>query len=299
MQKIVPCLWYDEDAEDALRRYAELIPGSSIGAVARYGKAGHDIHGRQEGSVMTVEADLGGTRVVGLNGGPHFRFTPAISLFVTLEDAAAVDRLWEGLLDGGEVMMPLQAYDWSPRYGWLADRWGLTWQIALGRTADSGRTVVPSLLFTGEQYGRAEEAMTYWMSLFDGSGIDGVLRHDGSSPTDRAGAVMHAQFRLAGETFMAMDSGHPHGFGFNEAFSLMIYCRDQAEIDHFWAMSAVPAAEQCGWLKDRFGVSWQVVPETMDVMMTDPDRARVDRVTEAFLAMKKFDLAALERAYAA
>src|SRR5690606_1334835 len=126
-----------------------------------------------------------------------------------------------------------------------ADRWGLTWQIALGRTADSGRTVVPSLLFTGEQYGRAEEAMTNWMSLFDGSGIDGVLRHDGSSPTDRAGAVMNAQFRLAGETFMAMDSGHPHGFGFNEAFSLMIYCRDQAEIDHFWAMSAVPAAEQC------------------------------------------------------
>ncbi len=298
MQKIVPCLWYDSDAEEALRHYAGLIPGSSIGAATRYGKAGQEIHGRAEGSVMTIEADLGGTRVVGLNGGPMFSFTPAISFFVTLEEAASVERLWEGLLGGGEVLMPLGAYDWSPRYGWVRDRWGLTWQVALGSPAGSGRAVVPSFLFTGDVYGRAEEAIGAWASLFEGSGVEGIRRHDGSAPTGREGAVMHAQFRLAGETFMAMDSGAEHGFGFSEAFSLVINCRDQAEIDHFWAMSAVPEAEQCGWLKDRFGVSWQVVPEAMEAMMADPDRAKVERVTEAFLAMKKFDLAALKRAAA-
>jgi predicted 3-demethylubiquinone-9 3-methyltransferase (glyoxalase superfamily) len=298
MQKIVPCLWYDNDAEAAMRRYAALIPGSSVGAIARYGKAGHDIHGRPEGSVMTVEADLGGTKVVGLNGGPHFRFTPAISFFVTLEDAAAVDRLWEGLLDGGKEMMPLQAYDWSARYGWLADRWGMTWQIALGPTAEVGRTVSPAFLFTGDQFGRAEEAVGYYTSLFEDSTIDGMLKNESTGPVG-ADTVKHAQFRLSGETFMVMDSGHDHGFGFNEAVSLMITCKDQAEIDRYWEMSTVPEAEQCGWLKDRFGVSWQVVPEAMDAMMTHPDRARVDRVTDAFLAMKKFDVAALERAFAA
>jgi predicted 3-demethylubiquinone-9 3-methyltransferase (glyoxalase superfamily) len=299
MQKIVPCLWYDDDAEEAARRYASLIPGSSVGAIARYGAAGHDVHGRPEGSVLTVDVDLGGTRICALNGGPHFRFTPAISLFVTLEDEAAVDRLWEGLLEGGTVMMPLQAYDWSAKYGWLADRWGLTWQIALGRTAEVGRTMVPAFLFTGEQFGRAEEAIGFYTSLFDGSTVDGVLKNEGAGPggTD---TVRHAQFRLSGETFMVMESDHNHGFGFNEAVSLMIYCKDQAEIDRFWsAMSAVPEAEQCGWLKDPFGVSWQVVPEAMDAMMLNPDRARVDRVMTAFLAMKKFDLAALQRAYAA
>lgn len=292
MQRIRPCLWYDGDAEAAMRTYAALIPGSSIGAVAHYGRAGQDIHGRREGSVMTIEADLGGTRVVGLNGGPHFSFTPAISFFVTLEEEAAVDRLWDGLIEGGREMMPLQAYDWSPRYGWLADRWGMTWQIALGPTSAVGRTLSPSLMFTGDRFGRAEEALLDYTARFEGSSVDGVLRNDAS------GTVTHAQFRLSGETFMVMDSGEDHGFGFNEAVSLMIRCRDQPEIDRFWQMSAVPEAEQCGWLKDRFGVSWQIVPAAMEAMMADPDPARVARVTDAFLAMKKLDLAALERACA-
>jgi predicted 3-demethylubiquinone-9 3-methyltransferase (glyoxalase superfamily) len=125
-----------------------------------------------------------------------------------------------------------------------------------------------------------------------------MLKNESTGPVG-ADTVKHAQFRLSGETFMVMDSGHDHGFGFNEAVSLMITCKDQAEIDRYWEMSTVPEAEQCGWLKDRFGVSWQVVPEAMDAMMTHPDRARVDRVTDAFLAMKKFDVAALERAFAA
>ena len=298
MQKITPCLWYDDDAETAARLYAALIPGSTVGSIIRYGKAGHEIHGRPDGSVMTVDLDLGGTKIVAMNGGPYFSFTPAISLFVTLEDAAAVDRLWEGLIDGGREMMPLGPYDWSPRYGWLADRWGLTWQIALGKTAEVGRTIVPSLLFTGPQHGRAEEAMKFWTSLFEGSKVDGILRHkEGGGET--ADTVQHAQFHLGDDPMMVMDSGLEHGFGFNEAVSLMIDCADQAEVDRFWAaLSAVPEAEACGWMKDRFGVSWQVFSPRLDVMLADPDAARRDRVMEALLTMKKPDLAALERAFA-
>jgi predicted 3-demethylubiquinone-9 3-methyltransferase (glyoxalase superfamily) len=300
MQKILPHLWFDDAAEAAITRYVSLIPGSAKGTVARYPEAGSEIHGRAPGSVMTVESSLGGTAVVALNGGPHFRFTPAISLFVVLQDEAAVDRFWEGLVDGGSVLMPLDKYDWSPKYGWLSDRWGLNWQVTLGNKVDIGRTVAPSLLFTGAVTGQAEAAMSFYTTLFDGSSVDEVYRYDGSGP-DQAGTVMYGQFRLAGETLLAMDSAAPqHDFAFNEAVSLMALCEDQAEIDRLWsALSAVPASEQCGWLKDRFGVSWQIVPRMLGEMMTGGNRDQVERVTAAFMAMKKLDLPELRRAFAA
>lgn len=298
MQKIIPHLWFDGAAEEAARLYTSLIPGSRIGTITRYGKAGFEQHGRPEGTVMTVEFDLGGYRLVGLNGGPHFRFTPAISYFVMLEAEDEVDRLWSGLADGGTVLMPLDAYDWSPRYSWLNDRFGVSWQIALGSRADVGQTVAPSLLFVGPQAGRAEEAIAHYTSIFPDSRIQGILRHDGAGP-ETAGTVMHAQLHLGGETFMAMDSALAHDFGFTPANSQLVMCDSQEEIDHYWtALSAVPEAEQCGWLQDRFGVSWQVVPARLIDLMTDPDSARVARVTEAFMQMKKLDIASLERAAA-
>ncbi|MBA3323969.1 MAG: VOC family protein, partial [Rhodobacteraceae bacterium] len=158
MQKIVPNLWYDGAAEEAARLYVDLIPGSRLGAVTRYGKAGFEMHGQPDGAVMTQEFELAGTRMTALNGGPHFRFTPAISFFVTLERAEDVDRLWAGLAEVGAVLMPLDAYEWSPRYGWVADRWGLTWQVGLGDPAESGRAVAPCLTFTGDRAGQAEAA---------------------------------------------------------------------------------------------------------------------------------------------
>jgi predicted 3-demethylubiquinone-9 3-methyltransferase (glyoxalase superfamily) len=228
MQKIVPNLWYDGDAEAAATLYARLIPGSTVGTVTRYGAAGQEIHGRPEGSAMTVDIDLAGTRITALNGGPHFRFTPAISLFVTLPDRADLDRLWDGLAEGGEVLMPLDAYPWSPRYGWLTDRWGLAWQLYLGDPAASGRAVAPCLTFGGASAGQAEAAMTFWTSLLPGSAIDGVARYDESDDgPDRPGTVKHAQFTLAGETFMAMDAATTDA-PFNEAVSLAILAEDQA-----------------------------------------------------------------------
>jgi predicted 3-demethylubiquinone-9 3-methyltransferase (glyoxalase superfamily) len=301
MQRIVPNLWYDNAAEEAAALYTSLIPGSAVGALTRYGRAGQEIHGQADGSTMTVEFNLAGTEVLALNGGPLFRFTPAISFFVTLPDRGDVDRVWDGLAEGGEVLMPIDAYPWAPRYGWVADRWGLTWQVMQGDPAASGRSVGASLMFVGDQAGRAEEAMAFWTGLLPGSEIEGVLRWDGVESPDAAGTVKHAQFRLAGETFMVMDSAmEAHRFGFNEAFSLAVLCENQAEIDRLWsALSAVPGAEACGWLKDRFGVSWQIVPRGSARMLSGPDRAAADRVMAAFLEMKKVDIARLEAAFAA
>jgi predicted 3-demethylubiquinone-9 3-methyltransferase (glyoxalase superfamily) len=298
MQKIVPNLWYDSEAETAARAYVDLVPGSALGSIVRYPEAGREIHGREPGSVMTVDFRLGDTELLALNGGPQFQFTPAVSLFVILEDRAAVDRLWQGLIEGGKEMMALDRYDWSERYGWLADRWGLNWQIALGKHADTGRTVTPSLLFTGEATGRAGPAIEHYISVFPGTTVDGIMRYDGSGK-DPAGSVMHAQFRIGGQAIMAMDSAVADPAPFNEAVSLLVNCEDQAEIDRLWsALSAVPEAEACGWLKDRFGVSWQIAPRVLGEMMTSGDRAAVERVTDAFMKMKKLDLPTLERAYA-
>jgi len=140
--------------------------------------------------------------------------------------------------------------------------------------------------------------MSFYTSLFPDSEVGQVLRYaDGEEP-DEEGTIKHAGFSLAGQEFAAMDSAHEHGFGFNEAVSLMVSCDTQDEIDHYWdRMSAVPEAEQCGWLKDKFGVSWQIVPSVLGQLLGGGTEAQKARVTEAFLQMKKFDIAELKRAY--
>lgn len=299
-QKIVPHLWFDDRAEEAAELYTSLFPGGRVRGVTRYAEAGHEAHGRPPGSVMNVDFEIAGYRMMALNGGPHFRLTPAISFYVTVESEDEVDRLWTALSDGGTVMMPLDAYDWSPRYGWVQDRFGLGWQIAQGDPSDAGAAIVPALMFVTHEP-VAEAAMRRYAALFDGGQVDAVQRYPAGVPGGLDGGVMHGRFRLAGQPFTAMDaSADTHGFGFSEALSLLVDCDGQDEIDGYWdALSegGDPRAQRCGWLKDAFGVSWQVNPNELGRMLADPDRERAERVTEAFLEMKKFDLAALRTAF--
>lgn len=300
MQKIIPNLWFDSEAEEAAKYYSTLLPHSRVGAVTRYGKEGFEIHGQPEGKVMTVEFELAGYKFVGINGGPHFKFTPAISFWVVCETEKEVDTLWGKLSEGGAPLMELQKYDWSEKYGWIMDNYGLTWQISLGRLSDVGQTITPSLLFVGRQHGRAEEAIRLYSSIFRGSNSTGILRYGAGESPEKEGTVKHAQFSLGGEVFMAMDSALEHSFTFNEAISLMVNCESQEEVDYFWeklSEGGDEKAQQCGWLKDRYGVSWQVSPTVLQTMITDPDPKKVARVTKAFLAMKKFDIAELQKAF--
>jgi len=299
-QRITPCLWFDGQAEQAAELYTRVFPRSRVVGESRYGKEGYEVHGQPEGQVMTVDMEFAGYRMMGLNGGPAFRINPAISFFVQLESEAEVDAVWEGLADGCSVLMPLGAYDWSAKYGWLSDRFGVSWQVSLGAAAAVGQTVTPSLLFVGAQQGRAEAAMEHYTSIFPNSHIEGVLRYDGSG-ADPAGTVQHAQFKLDGEVFMAMDSALAHDFGFNEGVSLIVGCETQDEVDHYWrALTSDGGSESmCGWLADRFGVSWQVVPEVVDRLLGDPDREAAGRVMQALLGMRKLNVSELEAAFRA
>lgn len=298
MQTITPYLWFDDQAEEAAQFYTSLFKDSKLGQVARYDKAAAEAAGRPEGSAMIVPFHLAGQEFVGLNGGPHFKFTPAISFFVTLDTEAAVDALWEKLAAGGTPLMPLQAYAWSDKYGWLNDRYGLSWQIGLGEREEVGQTITPALLFVGKQHGRAEEAIRFYTTVFENADITGILRYS-AEDNEPEGTVKHAQFTLEGQTFMAMDSSLAHDFTFTEALSFMVKCESQEEVDYFWdRLSAHPEAEQCGWLKDQFEVSWQIVPTIVPKLLSDPDSHKSQRVMQAVLQMKKIDIATLEQVYA-
>jgi predicted 3-demethylubiquinone-9 3-methyltransferase (glyoxalase superfamily) len=146
--------------------------------------------------------------------------------------------------------------------------------------------------------GKAEEAIEHYTSVFPDSKVGEILRYSEGQEPDRPGTIQYVGFSLSGQEFAAMDSARVHDFGFNEAVSLMIGCDSQDEIDYYWdKLSAVPEAEQCGWLKDRFGVSWQVTPTALEDLLSRGTPEQVARVTQAFLQMKKFDVATLEQAY--
>jgi predicted 3-demethylubiquinone-9 3-methyltransferase (glyoxalase superfamily) len=297
MSKITPHLWFDTQAKAAAELYSEVFPESHVTNVTT-------LRDTPSGDCDVVSFTVWGHDFMAISAGPLFEINPSISFIVnfdpaTLPDAAqALDRVWEQLADGGRALMPLGEYPFSKHYGWIADRYGVSWQLILSDPEGDPRpTIVPSLMFTGQVCGKAAEARDHYISVFgDAERGQSVPYPEGSEP-DEPGTTMFSDFRLADRWFAAMDSAHEHGFGFNEAVSLMIRCTDQEEIDHYWRLSAVPEAEQCGWLKDRFGVSWQVVPAVMEEMMSHGTREQIDRVTQAFLPMKKFDLAALRAAY--
>lgn len=300
MQKITPNLWFDSQAEEAAKFYTSLFKNSRIGKTTRYGKAGFEIHGQPEGKLMTIEFELEGCEFIGLNAGPIFKFTPAVSFLVACKTKGEVEALWEKLSLGGTALMELGVYPFSEKYGWTQDRYGLSWQVMAMGDRPITQRITPTLMFVGDVCGKAEEAVNFYTSAFHKTKIDHTLRYGKGEEPDKEGTIRHAGFTLEGQEFAAMDSAHPHDFTFNEAISLIVRCATQAEIDGYWdklSEGGDPKAQVCGWLKDKFGVSWQVSPTVLEEMLQDPDKTKVERVTEAFLKMKKFNIGELRKAF--
>jgi predicted 3-demethylubiquinone-9 3-methyltransferase (glyoxalase superfamily) len=289
-QKLTPYLWYDKEAKEAAAFYAEAFGNAPP-------KSTTPLDGTPSGSVEIVGTEIAGMSFTLISAGPYFKFTPAISFLVAVKSKEEAANLWTRLSAGGLALMAFGAYPFSQAYGWTNDRYGLSWQVMYQGDHPIRQAVTPTLMFVGAQCGKAEEAIRFYASVFRDSAVGSILRYGAGGP-DAEGTVQHAAFTLEGIDFAAMDSAYAHDFTFSEAVSFVIRCSDQREIDYYWGkLSADPKAERCGWLKDRYGVSWQVVPSALDAMMSSGDRDATARVTKAFLAMKKFDLAALERAY--
>lgn len=297
-QNIVPHLWFDKEAREAAQFYVSVFPGSKITNMTT-------LRNTPSGDTDQVSFELWGYKFMAISAGPLFRLNPSVSFIVHFDPSreqdarAKMDEIWNKLSDGGKVLMPLDAYPFSEKYGWIQDQYGLSWQLLLTVPEGEERpAIVPSLMFVDDQCGKAEEAIDFYVSVFNNSMKGQIVRYPQGMEPDKEGTVMFSDFKLENLWFAAMDSAREHHFSFNEAISFMVYCDDQEEIDHFWEqLSAVPEAEQCGWLKDPYGLSWQIVPRMMDEIMSKGTPEQIARVTQAFLKMKKFNIAELQNAF--
>jgi predicted 3-demethylubiquinone-9 3-methyltransferase (glyoxalase superfamily) len=275
--QIYPCLWFDGKALAAAEFYCSVFKNSKITTK----------------TPMVVIFELNGKKFMGLNGGPDFKFTPAISIFVSCETINETNEVWEKLIDGGKALIDIGKHPWSERYGWLQDKFGLTWQISVVNTAGDKQKMTPSMLFTGDKFGRAEEALKFYTSVFDNSSADFMMHYPKEDAN--AGKVMYSEFKLDQYDMIAMDGPGVHDYTFNEAVSLVVPCETQKEIDYFWDKLREDGEEsKCGWLKDKFGVSWQIVPVMLGKLMTDPEKA--PRVMKEILQMRRIDIEKLMNA---
>ena len=272
-ENITPCLWFNGQGKEAAALYCSVFTNAKIASQ----------------SPIVTEIDVAGQGIILLDGGAMFTPNASISFYYICETEQELDRIWKAFSKGGEVMMPLDKYPWAEKYGWISDAYGISWQLALGKISDVGQRITPFLLFTGKQYGRADEAIAHYSSIFKNVSVDGILRYGDDELPDVKGKVKHAQLSLNGEKFMVMESAHAHKFTFTEGVSLTIHCETQEEVDYYWEKLTESGQESmCGWLKDKFGVSWQIIPRMLSKLMSDP--AKASKVAKAFMSMRKINI---------
>jgi len=272
-ENITPCLWYNGQAQEAAALYCSVFTDAKITAQ----------------SPIVTAINVSGHSITLLDGGPMYKPNPSISFFYICEKEDELNKIWNAFSKEGTVLMSLDKYPWSEKYGWVNDKFGISWQIALGKISDVGQKITPCLMFTGKQYGRADEAIAHYSSIFKNVKVDGILRYGANELPDQEGKVKHAQFALNDQKFMIMESAAPHNFTFTEGISLTIHCETQKEIDYYWEKLTESGAESmCGWLKDKFGVSWQIIPTVLNKIMSDP--AKAGKAAQAFMSMRKLNI---------
>lgn len=292
MERIVPHLWFNDNAKEAVNFYRTLFDDSKMMLEQK-------LDGTPSGeNAAYYEFTLAGQLFGALNGGPHFTFNPAISISVNCETIEETEVLWQKLIEGGRALMPLQEYPFSKLYGWVEDKYGLSWQVIYTEGFEYEQKITMQLMFSGHMTGKANEAIKYYTDLFKDGVIGDIHEYEEGQAVQEDAKISHANFSILDTEILASDNGTQTDYTFNEAISLMVLCVTQAEIDYYWEkLSADPEAEQCGWLKDKFGVSWQIVPANMNELMSRGTQAQIDAVTQEFLKMKKLDKNHLERAW--
>ena len=295
MKNISTCLWFDNQVEEAFALYSTVFQD-----VKKLSSTNHTVGtasrtGQTVGSVMTLKFEIEGYKFLGMNGGPRFQMNPSISFYVSCTSEAEVDERFEKLSNGGRVLMPLNKYPFSARYGWVIDKFGVPWQLNF---VEDAAPIIPAIMYTGEQNGKAEEAMKYYTSIFKNSEILELHRYlEGEGNIE--GLVKHAKFSLDGQKIIAMDGGASPPSQFNEALSQVVSCETQSEIDEFWTkLSKDGQPGQCGWLKDKYGVWWQIVPGVLAHLMDGVDETCTRNVAEAMMTMTKLDIEKLQAAAA-
>lgn len=273
---VYPSVWCNNNAREMADFYVSVFPETKI----------------SDENPIVVMIEISGQRLMLLNGGDMFRPNPSISLMYLTTSQEEVEVMYSKLIPGGKAMMPLGQYPFSPKYGWVEDRYGVSWQLYTGKGEHIIQKLVPTLMFTGKNNGKAEEAVGFYTSLFPRSQPRGMMRYTGAEG-EVAGNIQHGEFIIKDYLLMLMDSSGPHEYGFTEGVSLTVLCDTQDEIDRYWSSLISGGGEEsmCGWLKDRYGVSWQIVPSVLDRLMS-----KSPRVMEELPKMKKLDIRKLTEA---
>lgn len=291
---IVPCIWLDHQAQEAARFYAATFPQGRVTATTHYPRDMRNPSNLPAGSVLTVELELVGQRFTLLNGGPAYTPNATVSFFVDLPEQGQVDAIVEALRPGGQEMMELGSYPWSQRYAWIADRYGVSWQVM--HVPQATPAIRPCLMFSDAVHGRAEEALRQYADVLGGE-ILALEHYDPQAGPPET--LVHGRARFGATELVTMDSHVKHGISFTEGVSLQVTAGDQETLDQLWdGLVAGGQPSQCGWLTDRFGLSWQVVPDSTLRIWTSTDEAAKARAFQAMLGMVKLDGVALERAFA-
>ncbi|MBB2148602.1 VOC family protein [Pedobacter gandavensis] len=276
---IYPCLTIRGKITEAAEFYTQTFGEGKIGTTHPF----------------VIQIELSGQKFMLLNEGPSTDPNPAISFMVLGENAEETEKYWNKLQDGGKIMMPLDSYPWSTKYGWIEDKYGVSWQLYTGTKEDVPQKFCPTLMFTGDRAGKAETAINFYTSLFPNSVIQGIQKY-AEGEGDRTDFIKHAQYKLNDYTMMAMDSSAAHAFGFNDAISLVVECETQEEIDKYWDQLTSNGGFEvaCGWCIDQFGISWQIIPKAIVQLISHPERGQ--RAMKAMMGMKKLIIKELENA---
>lgn len=287
MVYITPFLWFDKEAREAAEFYCSIFQKSKIKNIDH-------LQDTPSGTVEIITLELLGKEYSFMSGGPFHKFNPSISYIFNTNTSESAEQTWNKLVQGATILMEFGTYPFAEKFGWLMDKFGFTWQIRYTSTI-MDQSINPNLMFVGKVCGKAEEALNFYTSIFKNSSKGEITRFDEIDQPDEPGTIKFAEFVLEERSFSIQESAYDHQFFFNESMSFVINCSTQDDVDYYWEkLTADPTAEQCGWLKDKYGVSWQVVPTGLHEVMSDPDKEKVARKTKAFLKMKKIILRELE-----
>jgi predicted 3-demethylubiquinone-9 3-methyltransferase (glyoxalase superfamily) len=269
-EKITPCLWYDNGAQEAANLYCSVFADTKIASQ----------------SPIVTELNVAGQSITLLDGGPMYQPNASISFYYCCKNEQELNSIWNAFAQEGTVVTPVGKQYWCDLYGWVIDKFGISWQLAVEQV--TGQKITPYLLFTGEMYGQAEAAIAHYSSIFHNAEVKSLTRF-GQEDGDAEGKVRHAELTIDGQVFMLMDSMFAPDLRFSEGVSLTIHCETQEEIDYYWSHLTQGGEESmCGWLKDKFGVSWQVIPNILGKLMSDPEKA--GKAAQAFMSMRKFNI---------
>lgn len=227
---------------------------------------------------------------------PWAMLNPSVSFSLWIKDQVRTKEIWDKLADGWMVMMEFNEYPWSKAYGRCNDKFGVSRQVMFDETpGHTDNKLIPSLMFTGPNNGKAKEAMELYTSLFPASNIGSIHTYGDMWWPDAPNNIAHAEFTLVNQLFIAADSTWPHKFNFTDWISFSVSCKDQEEVDYYRNKLALDGwtESQCGRCKDKYGVARQIIPLQLPEALFNADKEKSQKAMQAMMKMKKIVIADL------